>query len=48
MGRKKLGTVGPVVWCKKCSRRHARRLPCELYLRERIAKSGRKVARWCH
>lgn len=48
MGRMKLGSVGPVVWCKKCSRRHARRSACDLYLRERIAKSGRKVARWCH
>lgn len=37
-----------IKWCSMCSRYHPRRVMCELYLRERIAKSGRKVARWCH
>ena len=35
-------------WCPRCSRRHQRRLICNLHLRERVAKSGRKVKRWAH
>lgn len=43
-----LRAEGPVKWCKRCSRRHPARQPCDLYLRERRAKSGRTVRRWAH
>lgn len=40
--------LGPVVWCRKCSRKHRRRAVCKLFLRRRKAKSGDIVLRWCH
>jgi hypothetical protein len=39
---------GAQAWCKKCSRTHGRRTTCNLYLRDRIAKSGETVKRWAH
>lgn len=46
--RDKVAHRGPVAWCKSCSRNHARNAPCKLFLRKRVAKSGREVRRWCH
>lgn len=39
---------GPIKWCKRCGRKHRPGDYCNLYLRTRTAKSGRKVKRWAH
>ena len=50
---------GPVKWCAQCSRFHAARKPCDLYLRKvtvnhanrtgrRKGRETNRVQRWCH
>jgi hypothetical protein len=39
---------GAIAWCKRCGRKHPRRMECNLVWAERIAKSGRKVMRLVH
>ena len=43
---KRKNSLGPVVWCKLCGRKHHKRATCSLYLRDREAKSGETVKRW--
>lgn len=40
--------TGPVKWCKKCSRNHEARKPCDLYARKRVTDNGRVERRWAH
>jgi len=40
--------LGSVKWCKRCSRYHPSKKPCDLYLRDCVTKHGAIVKRWAH
>jgi hypothetical protein len=40
--------LGPVKWCKRCSRTHPSRVPCDLIKIAVEASTGRVVERWVH